>query len=162
MTNTLPKFLVVEFARDVETPSLTTGTTQETVAQYLKTNYSSSVSETVCVANTGLHDMMIPGITKDIFIHNMRDYMGKLSESCGSVVWVTLGGTLDVEKYPQRMWRIRAWNDAVLALLKRDFPKVFIPDVFPKSLNTKHWDNTHFVPEYYKELAELFLGRLPT
>jgi hypothetical protein len=58
------EFLVVEFARDVEAPSLTTRTTQETVAKYLQTNYSSSVSDTVWVANTGLHDMMVPGITK--------------------------------------------------------------------------------------------------
>jgi hypothetical protein len=155
------EFLVVEFARDVEAPSLTTGTTQETVAKYLQTNYSSSVSDTVCVANTGLHDMMIPGITKGIFIHNMRDYMGKLSESCGSVVWVTLGATLNLKKYPQRMWRIRAWNDAVLVLLELEFPNIFILDVFPKSLHTKHVDNTHFVTKYYKELAKLFLGLLP-
>jgi hypothetical protein len=156
------EFLVVEFARDVEAPSLTTRTTQETVAKYLQTNYSSSVSDTVCVANTGLHDMMVPGMTKNIFIHNMRDYMGMLSESCGSVVWVTLGGTLNIKKYPQRKWRIRAWNDAVLALLKLEFPTISILDVYPKSLNTHHTDNSHFVPEYYQELAELFLGRLPT
>ena len=67
--------LVVEFARDVEAPSLATGTTQHAVAKYLQTNYSSN--DSVCVANTGLHDMIIPGITNDIFIRNLRDYNGK-------------------------------------------------------------------------------------
>lgn len=56
--------------------------------------------------------------------------MGKLSESYGSVVWVTLGGTLNVKNYPQRLWRIRAWNYAVLALLEPEFPKIFILDIF--------------------------------
>jgi hypothetical protein len=68
----------------------------------------------------------------------MRDSMGMLSESCGSVVG---GTTLNIKKYPQRKWRIRAWNDAVLALLKLEFPTISILDVYPKSLNTHHTDN---------------------
>ena len=52
----LARYLPVEFARDVEQPSPTTATTQESVGLYLKQD-----PRDLCVVNAGTHDMQCTG-----------------------------------------------------------------------------------------------------
>ena len=100
------EFLVVEFARDVESPSLTTRTTQESVEKYMARDFQNRTDDIVCVVNTGLHDMYVPNITVGIFVNNLHDYIGKLSRVCGSIIWVSLGATMDHPWYPQRIFSL--------------------------------------------------------
>jgi hypothetical protein len=151
------EFLVVEFARDVETQTASTKTTQETVAKYLQQNYETK--KTVCVANTMLHDIAIPGISLEVFISNLNDYIGLLERSCGIVIWVSTISSRDLEEYQQRIARLQKWNEAVIAMLNKSYPDVLILDVWQKTVSmgwNGHADNMHMTTDYYLELAKFF------
>ena len=42
-------------------------------------------------------------------------------------------------------------------MLAESYPDVFVIDIWPKSMNTEHTDNTHWIPQFYEELARMFI-----
>ena len=153
------EFLVCDFARDVETPSQTTATTQESIALYLSKAYPEK-AENVCIANAGLHDMAIPGPYADkpylLYVGNVQEYLGLLKEQCHVVVWVTIVSTKGDNRYPQMNPVVRRWNRAVLAMIQDVHPDVFVFDQFVESHEQEHVDNAHLTTEYYNQMGRFW------
>jgi hypothetical protein len=150
------EFLTVEFALDVELPTPWTRTTQETVALYLK-NQTLPSNDTVCVVNTGTHDMAIPMMTTELYVGNVKRYLSLLQPFCGNIIWPGLSATENQENRPQRNYKLEAWNQAVNDMLRASHPTIFRIDVWKKSLKSPHFDNVHMYPStYYTPLAALF------
>ena len=153
------EFLVCDFARDVETPSRTTATTQESIALYLSKAYPEK-AENVCIANAGLHDMAIPGPYADkpyiLYVGNVQEYLGLLKEQCGVVVWVTIVATKGDNRYPQMNPVVRRWNKAVRTMIQDVHPDVFVFDQFVESHEQEHVDNAHMTTEYYNQMGQFW------
>ena len=152
------EFIVSDFARDVETPSQTTATTQETIALYLGSNYPEK-DQIVCITNTGLHDMAVPGpyhLAQSLYVENVQRYLNLLRGVCGTVIWITIAGTMDDPNWPQTNRRITLWNDHVTKMIKSTFPDVFVLDHFEESRKWKHADNTHMWPDYYQHMGKMW------
>lgn len=152
------EFLVSDFARDVETPSKTTTTTQETIALYLTTNYPEK-KENVCITNTGLHDMAVPGpyhLAQQLYVDNVQQFVGLLKRACGTVIWMTIAGTMDDPNWPQTNRRVKLWNDNVMKMIQTTYPDVFVVDHYDESRKWKHVDNTHMTLDYYLHLGRMW------
>ena len=150
------EYLPVEYALDVEHPSPTTRTTQESVALYFR-NQNITVSEVVCVINTGIHDMAISKDTAT-FLQNVRSYFHLLDPVCGNFVWLGISHVRGDKKQPQNNDAIASWNTAVAVFLENEYPtKSYVIDVWKQGLNTTHRDNVHYSDtSYYEQLASLF------
>jgi hypothetical protein len=152
------EFLTVEFARDVEFPTPQSNTSQETLSLYMDLKTEVSKEGTVCVANAGLHDMDVAPITTEVYVHNVREYLGLLQKHCSRIIWLSTSAVLNYERFSQRNDRIVQWNNAVLEMMSTTMDDdVIYMDVFNKSLHTKHEDNVHLDNnEYYRHLANMF------
>jgi hypothetical protein len=151
------EYLFVEYARDVEQPSTTTKTSQETVALYLK---QSPHPSRLCVVNTGLYDMALPGITVDVFLNNLKDYLHGIAPSCQNIVWVTIGATM-ITGGPQSNDNIIVWNSKIKAMLSTDnvlLPKLVYLDAWQASVRAPHNDPIHKSVEFYRALGALFFS----
>ena len=188
------EFIVSAFARDVEVPSLTTKTTQETISLYLQRSYearpstnsgtssssSHSSSGLVCVVNSGLHDMYIPGSNhRRHYIRNVKWYIYDLllgRAHCSVVVWITISATMDQKKYKQRNYKVSSWNQAIINMIQNQTASrmneesregvntsfggiVLVLDVYNESHKTQHVDNAHLIDEYYQKLNTYLFER---
>jgi hypothetical protein len=148
------EYLCIEFARDVELPTATTKTTQETLGLYLEL-----LNETgsVCVANAGLHDMAIdPAPSPELYASNVRNYIQLLSRGCETIIWHGISAVLGWPDRPQTNILIMEWNTAVYSMIANEHPDVFIIDVMHKSENSAHLDNVHLLDPYYHELSGMY------
>eukprot|EP00538_Stauroneis_constricta_P000976 CAMPEP_0119551560 /NCGR_PEP_ID=MMETSP1352-20130426/4773_1 /TAXON_ID=265584 /ORGANISM="Stauroneis constricta, Strain CCMP1120" /LENGTH=311 /DNA_ID=CAMNT_0007597633 /DNA_START=493 /DNA_END=1428 /DNA_ORIENTATION=+ len=189
------EYLPVEFSLDVSYPTKTTRTTQETALRYLRKQYQNNGStnttspssthqrdrRAICVANTGIHDTILPNVTTNIYVHNVLNYWKLLlttnnthyRPACAHIIWVTTSATLNDERWLQRNDVIQEWNQALLNLfspssstltqtiLTASFLRdhVTIVDVYDKSSHTQHVNNAHLDPDlYYRPFSVLFLN----
>eukprot|EP00037_Helgoeca_nana_P016689 m.156899 g.156899 ORF g.156899 m.156899 type:complete len:261 (-) comp23642_c1_seq1:167-949(-) len=163
---TLITYFVVEFARDVESPTIVTNTTQETVVKAMELRIQLeplAPMPTVCVVNAGLHDMAIPNITDSVYCENVVWYLRLLQRVCDHTVWVQTTavflkwphvGVL----HPQRTDRIKLWNLLVERAITLEFGRaVTIMDVFAASVRWPHEDNVHLNRHWYDALGTVFI-----
>jgi hypothetical protein len=148
------EYLSIEYARDVELPTATTKTTQETLGLYLEL-----LNETgsVCIANAGLHDMGIdPAPSPELYAANVRNYIQLLSRGCETIIWHGISAVLGHPAHPQTNILIKEWNGAVYSMIANEHPDVFIVDVMHKSENSVHLDNVHLEDPYYTALGGMY------
>lgn len=163
------EFLGVEFARDVEMPSLTTKTTQETVMLYL----DKTTKRDVCVVNTGLHDEQIRDKTDSDHVSDVRWYLNMLQHHCKQLVWLTTNYVLEnADRIAQQAEkpdalregaaelinkRISTRNHLVTEMIQKHFPRVKILDIWDMSANERmHVDHVHMATVYYDTIAAYF------
>ena len=174
-------YLSIEYARDVEIQTNTTGTTQESLAMWLaeaaqkdakapapsprtdsrsQTPATPVVSKAICVVNSGIHDMAVVGITDAAYLLNVRFYLRALRGTgvCAHFVWLqTTAVSGNNTEHPQNTARIGQWNDLVRGLLEeREFGDL-ATIVDPLSKSWGHVDHVHLSSSYYLQLAKLFL-----
>jgi hypothetical protein len=96
--------------------------------------------------------------TPEVYVHNVREYLGLLQKHCSRIIWLSMSAVLNDERFSQRNDRILQWNDAVLEMMSTTMDDdVIYMDVFDKSLHTKHMDNVHLDNHrYYRHLANMF------
>ena len=147
----LMDYIAVEFARDVEMQSVYGNTTQETLSRYLQLEgklYS------LCVINSGVHDMVISGLTTFDYILNVKEYLELVFPVCLHIVWIETTAPRGDKGYRQTVAVTREWNSALNSLLKTYFHhRVSVVHVFEKSLKATHVDNIHLHVSWYRELA---------
>lgn len=151
------EYLSIEHARDVSFQTNLSETSQETVALYGEREYGSHFNTTLCVVNSGLHDIGI-GIPLQQYLTNVHEYILLLHATCSTILWLGISRTADRPKFKQRNDIIFDWNKALFDNLK-DFPFVYVVDVMEQGQNYKLNDNVHYTKEYYVALAE-FLFQL--
>lgn len=161
------EFVTVEFANDVEQQSKYGKTTQETVSKYLSRQIKERRiprQQSVCVANTGIHDQQLCGDLKmeeqcrDLYLLNVRNYLKHLSRACGNIVWVTLTHVAEIGGYVQQNSRAKSWNAGVESLLQNMTvsSNFFFLDIFNFSSQANHTDNVHFNDTYYEAMGSFF------
>lgn len=160
------EFLNVEFAQDVEYPTETTSTTQETAALYLT---NENKDNHVCVVNAGTHDHEISkslDTPPDQFVDNVQTYLRLLDSVCGNIVWISITA-MNEKKWPTAEMNKKSmeWNQKVSAMVSRAFPdNSFIIDVWDESVATpfrgEDTNKLHFDDSYYDNFASLFSGLL--
>lgn len=151
------EYLFVDYARDVEQPTRTTKTSQETVALYLK---NSPHPSRLCVVNAGIYDMMLPGMTIDLFLGNLKDYLNLIAPSCQTIVWVTIGAT-NLPGGPQRNENIQVWNTRIKEMLAQQtalLPKLVYLDAWQASVKATNVDPIHKNDVHYRALGRLFIA----
>lgn len=142
-------FIGIEFARDVEMQSDRFLTTQENVAYYLKHKFNSDGlrkywQQPTCIVNTGHHDVLVPNITKESYVENVRWYLRLLAAECRSIIWIATNAPLSND-YEQKINNTKAWGLAVKQLLQEDVllrSRSLYLDVFEASLTFEHRDNS--------------------
>ena len=151
------EYLVVEYARDVSVPSQVTATTQETVAFYLNHQYSYS-EKPICVASAGVHDAAIqPPLTQDNYLRNVEDYLGRLLETCDSVIWINLHAVVETKDTVQRNCRLQQWKNGFLEIISdRSYDNVYVMDIWEKSFHADFVRPTQLGQKFYASLARLF------
>ena len=156
------EYLPVEYASDVEHQSLHTNTSQESATYYLQNELEMlglTKNDSVCVANTGIHDQKI-GRGIQVYLNNVASYLKQLDTICGYIVWLSITSVRGDYNHPQKNSVSIEWNRGVkemLLSLDRLYPnKFFFLDVWNASSHAIHNSNIHFEPEYYVKLAELF------
>lgn len=157
-------FLGVEFARDVEFPSLEYSTTQETIVRgYLARQWNTprqlaDFGRPICVVIAGFHDATIPNITQALYMANVAWYIDLLLDhACAHVVWIgnTCPGT---DKYAQKRLMIYQWNYAVRDYLWRHREdRTSYIDVYNASITYARNDNVHMSPTWYNLLGSMFV-----
>ena len=112
--------------------------------------------DSVCVANTGIHDQKI-GRGIQVYLNNVASYLKQLDTICGYIVWLSITSVRGDTNHPQKNSVSIEWNRGVKEMLPRLYPnKSFFLDVWNASSHAIHNSNIHFEPEYYAKLAELF------
>jgi hypothetical protein len=82
--------------------------------------------------------------TPEVYVHNVREYLGLLQKHCSRIIWLSVSSVLNDERFAQKNDRILQWNTAVLEMMSTTMDdNVIYMDVFDKSLHTKHMDNVH-------------------
>ena len=155
-------YINVEFARDVMIQTQYYNTSQENIALYLHQHFNSpavlkAFGKPYCFVNTGIHDVMIRHITKEVFVENVEWYLRLLRPECHRIVWIsTTPPRSDKSKFAQRINQTLEWNMAALDMLnsRADLHIPYI-DVFHASLNFSCTDNVHLTPDWYSALASL-------
>jgi len=136
------EYLGIEFAADVEYPTLNHSTTQESIILgYLKK--TARIGDFV-VFNTGIHDTVNTGAAPLIYAQQLGHYVDMLLEVYAStnIIWLT--STYPKDRLQRRRWRsitstkvVSILNDASrLVMSKRG---IQVLDVAPLS-NFKHFD----------------------
>lgn len=159
-------YFSIEFARDVEVQSPEHGTTQENVASYISKSWNNPLhiletwDKPICVISTGHHDAMIPGITVDDYLTNVRWYLFIMKPVCGHIIWLTnTAPAIDDTNFPQTVELLQSYNDGVYKLIEStpEFTEsVSFMDVFPASLSWPHHDHIHMDGEWYQNLGKWF------
>jgi len=155
-------FITVQFARDVVMQSPEFGTTQENVVLFLNRTYNrpelvQDFGRPICVLTAGIHDAVIPGITKEKFLANVEWYLNLLHPQCKALIWIA-STVPKTDRFEQKINVTKIWNDGVQEILER-LPvlrgKVAFIDVFEASKRVHHQDNIHMSKEWYQRLASL-------
>jgi len=154
--NCLPTgYHAMEYARDVEMQSAYGSTTQENLAWFLN---KESVKDTLCIINSGLHDMRLPNITDAQYLDNvvwMHQTLLK-NASCSGIVWLEIT-VPKTERYPQKAERTHRWNNMLRENLTQSFPSdLSIVEVGKVSQEAAHADNVHMSSNWYANLAKFF------
>ena len=146
-------YIPIEFARDVmlQSKQYDFNSTQEVISEYLKHRPAKW-----CVVNSGLHDMLIPGISDAQYIENVIYYLNNL-KSCFRIIWLhTSSVGIGHSLYgPTANTRIRSWNsllhnnDMFLKIVHSQI------DLYNVSLKAKREDHVHFGQEYYDYVASI-------
>ena len=168
-------FFKAEFVRDVELQSPQFLTSQENIAQYIKEAYNTPDlledwrDRPICLLSSSHHDVLIPGMTQDMYVTNIEWYIRVMQPQCHFIIWIGANlpaGEVNGRRYPQTPERTTAWNTAARQLIENtsDLNAVFV-DV----LNASHFegslsagDNVHMEPVWYETLATFFIGVLST
>jgi hypothetical protein len=157
-------YINVEFARDVTLQTQYHNTTQENIAMFLHHHYNlppllEAFGKPYCFVNTGHHDVLINGITKEVYVENVEWYLRLLQPECHQIIWIATTAPKG-NKATQKIKTTLEWSKAVWEMLKSqtDLPVAFL-DVYHSSLNFEHADNIHLAGDWYKALA-YFLGDL--
>jgi hypothetical protein len=159
-------FVAIEFARDVEFPSLDYRTTQETVVRgYLEQQWNApntrlltDFGRPICVVSAGFHDAAIPNITQASYMANVAWYVNLLLDhACAHVVW--LGNTCpQTDNYEQKQLVVHQWNHAVRDHLWRYHnDRTSYIDVYNASIPYARRDNLHMAGQWYNLLGYMFL-----
>jgi hypothetical protein len=167
----------VEFARDVEIQTKFANTTQENVALYLTRQQQRQAamttsnqrglhdndksSGTVCVVNTGIHDVVL-NLTVNTYVENVRWYLELLHPTvCQYIIWLYTTAP-QTEDFLQKTSVLKKWNEAVPDMIaghnELSRSSVII-DHFEASRKWPHNDNVHLNQKFYKALGTL-LSRL--
>ena len=143
--------ITVYYARDVLMQSELGNTTQETLLRYLQLKqhiYS------LCVLNTGLHDQLILGFKKEVYVLNVIEFLEKMSLVCQHMIWIETTTPRGDKNRPQTIVRTREWNTALHSYLDAHrHINVSMMRVFEKSLKARHVDNVHLHRSWYREMA---------
>jgi hypothetical protein len=159
------KLLTVEYALDVELPTLQTRTTHETIALYLerekrtrqslsrssshdtKENYNTNNNknedddyddDSVCIVNTGVHDpKLYPYMTPQLFAINVERYLRLIHPHCGTLIWL---GIAAVSNRP----RMRRQRNEILVLMDDEVNRWL--DRYSSSRNTNSNQNQNRRP----------------
>ena len=161
--NKFIEYLVVEFAKDVEQQTPTTTTTQETAVAYIQ-SHDVPPSESVCVVNTGLHDLTVwhtaLNVTDGKFFENVQWYLEQLATVCGTIIWVGLSSVRGDVEHPQQNSVMKLWNAGIYDIIGRmeEFEDggAFVVDVWDHSMTATRRDNVHYQVPYYDHIAKLF------
>jgi hypothetical protein len=125
-------FLGIEFARDVEVQSAEFLTTQQNLARFIETNYNSPFliqhfgGKPVCVVRTGLHDLILPQMTTELFLKNVIWYLHLMRPQCSKLVWLQNTAPLRLNDKDPKSWYLQTvesitnYNNAVYDFLKND------------------------------------------
>merc|ERR1712100_491299 len=91
-----------------------------------------------------------------------RDNLRSLKSSAKLVVWLLISSILPNPAFsPGSNEQIATWNEAVGAMIAKEFPDVFILDLFKMSqVSNMHIDPVHFIPSYYFAEAKIVMGFL--
>ncbi|CAJ1938076.1 unnamed protein product [Cylindrotheca closterium] len=85
-TNLTMEALLVESSRDLFFPTLTTTTSQETVAKWISEHYQDR-QNTVCIMQMDNLEMIwVPNRTKTEFLENTKVFLEMLKPSCGTII----------------------------------------------------------------------------
>ena len=149
------EYLVVEYSRDVTTPTLVTNTTQETASYYLSRR---AQRPSVCIASAGLNDAaIVPTPSLDTYIKNADRYLGLLQRTCDSVVWISIHSVVENSSIPQKNCNLQTWNNAVFGQVSmRNYSNVYYVDIWDTSLNTNHEGFLALEKSFYQDLSKLF------
>jgi hypothetical protein len=155
-------YMSVEFARDVELQTDQYKTTQENLLSlYIAEQWNAPIEmieefgRPLCVVGGGHHDIVLPNITKEIYLENVHWYLGILSQQCDFIVWMA-NNSPQTDDYAQTLAATFEWNMAVqdILLTNREFRrKSFFLDVFNASIEYPHVDNIHMEATWYAALA---------
>jgi hypothetical protein len=156
------EFLAMEYALDRTFQTKNTTTSQETMSLYMKQwNAQFPPNETVCIANTGMHEMrIVPFKSGDLYAQHVLQFQQMMKERhCSTFIWVSINQVKrNDDVFPQTKRRVSEFNSAVQhhMLRQRDSPNFYL-DVFPKSAAANHSDHTHMCgPDYYQPLSRFF------
>ncbi|CAG2205017.1 unnamed protein product [Mytilus edulis] len=114
------EYISVEYARDVEIQSTIGNTTQEAVSLYLNSSFTN-----VCVVNSGIHDMMLPALTDQLYVQNVQFYVQHLVHTCQNVIWISTTAVRGDKIFPQNNRRIQLWNRLIKGMIRDKFPKLY-------------------------------------
>ena len=160
----LMEYLVVDFASDVEQQTTYTRTTQETATLHVANQLqlrSLTNDDSVCVVNSGLHDMMLcigrsNKQCEDIYITNVDTYLSLLGNVCGSIVWIATTPVKGDPRFAQENSNMKKWNGMVNELIAQKYHNAYFVNIWDVAEQHTHIDNAHFTPEYYDRLGNLF------
>ncbi len=158
-------YLSIEFARDVEIQSPKYSTTQENIAEYLRRSWNEPTSPLmlewglpICVINTGNHDSMLPGITVDDFVKNVKWYLDIYKYQCAHMIWLSsTAPRIDNTNYVQTGELMKMYDNAVKDLITntRSLRRMmsFI-NIFDASKDWPHADHIHMDNEWYAKFGQ--------
>lgn len=156
------EFLAMEYARDVEFATRLQKTTQDSIARYMRHQRNDigapriPKNQTACVISSGMHDLGIPNMTSQVYIHN-HIAMKKLLKKAGCDIWIKLELTARGLRSPdvESNEIIFEWNEGIRRSMG---PNEYQVNLFARSLNAKHGDKVHMdVDSFYCPLADFFI-----
>ena len=113
----------------------------------------------ICVLSAGIHDVLIPNITKEIFVQNVKHLLTNFTRVCESIVWLgNTAPTRDDSDYPQTPALVKTWNMAVREMIAQSNfgPAVLFIDVHTASKVYPRMDRIHMQDKWYELLGNFF------
>ena len=163
-------YMGIEFARDVEIQTPTYSTTQENIAEYLRHSWNDPTSPLqvmkdwglpICVINTGNHDAMLPDITLEDFIKNVKWYLNIYRYQCAHIIWLSnTAPAIDNTNYVQTQQLMVQYDNAVKDLIAntRSLRRMMsYINVFDASTKWPHADHIHMDNDWYARLGQWFV-----
>ena len=154
----LMDYIAVEFGRDVEMQSELGSTTQETLSRYFQQRgkiYS------LCLANSGFHDMNIKGISTEGYIQSVKEYLELLFPICMHIIWIETNAPRGDKQWLQGVNLTQEWNNALNSYIETHLHhRVSVVRLFERSKQARHKDNVHMHQSWYFELAKTLFGKL--
>lgn len=157
------EYVPMLFTTDRVLQSTEGATTQDTIAAYLRKR---TPRADAIIMNTGTHELEdFHGMQAEDYVQRVRGNLKRLHGSAKLIIWILTNSQLKsaFSVGTQAEWneKIAAWNEAVRAMIVKEFSDVFILDVFKMSqMNNMRIDNVHMVPSYYVAEAQMILGFL--